>query len=725
MLDAVTFEVLRHRLEAFNEEAAISVMRIAGSQIVTESFDLNSALMNAEGDVILTGTYVLVHSPALNGVVEHVLSHLSENPGIGPGDMFITNDPYVTGRHQLDTAVVAPIFDGELLVAWCGTVVHQSDVGGPVAGSYSPGARSIYEEAIPMAPCRIVEGGHLRRDIEHEYLIRSRTRELNQLDLLGQIAANRLHSERILSLCAEYGADTFTAALQRLVDGTEALLRARLRELPDGRWRHAGYIEHDGVEDRVYPVRLTMTKSGDHLDLDFTESADQAPALINAPLGTLRAFGLVALMALLGYDGVPWVPAAFERVVTFRTRPGSVVHATWPAGVAMSGTAAGQEIRTALNVCIARMLDASEAHSRRILAPGMTSAPGQTINGLNAAGTAFSTTLLDAQLGGGGARYDRDGADTAGLLHVPGGACANVEVNEANHPMLYLWRRERPDSGGPGLRRGGVGGEHAWQPHRARGPIGTVLFAHGVDHRSSAGVLGGEFGMPNSYLFLRGQAGRVLEPQDIDAAGGRELPPPKMVATLAPADVFSSGCAGGGGLGDPLLRDPQDVLRDIEEGLVTATGAAADYGVAVRPESGGWVVDGAATTDLRRQRRRLRLGADPARTPLPDGAPGRRLGSGLVLFESGTVGCAHCGHELGPAADNVKTHLAVEETAAHDHSDRFVTRRYHCTGCATQLDVEVALAGEPPLWSVDVLAATGRANPGDRPEPPPHAPRDP
>ena len=396
-------------------------MRVSGSQVVTDAGDLNSVLLTAEGEIVVSSMYMLVQSCALNSIVRYIIDNFSDNPGFGPGDMFLTNHPYITGRHQADSVLVAPIFDGDRLVAWCGSTVHESDVGGPVPGSIAVGARSIFDEAMPMAPVRIVEGGITRRDIEREWLIRSRTPELNALDLLGQIAANRLVTDRLLAMCRRYGTDTVVSSLEWLLDSTEASLRQRLRELPDGRWRHVGFVEHDGLEDRIYAVRLTMTKIGDHLDIDFTESSDQAPGLINSTQGNCRSFALASLMPLLGYDGVPWVPSAFERVVTLRTREATITHARWPAGVSLGGTSTGHEVRSCLTACIARMLGASDLHVHKVMAGCMSSAPGQTIGGVKADGTPFTSMLLDAMVGGGGAAASLMGPTPPGSSIRPEG----------------------------------------------------------------------------------------------------------------------------------------------------------------------------------------------------------------------------------------------------------------------------------------------------------------
>jgi len=719
-LDPITFELLRHRLVAINDEATFTIMQVSANQIATDSNDLNSALMTAGGEVVVFGVWILVHSCSLNTLVQRILKDYKENPGIEPGDMFMCNDPYVTGRHQLDVVVVAPIIrDGELL-AWSGTIVHQNDVGGPVAGGFAVGARNIYAEAIPMAPMKIVERGQLRRDVESEYLIRSRTPELNRLDLLAQIAANRLHGERVEELCAHYGAKAFTATLDRLLDTTESRLRRRLGALADGRWRHVGYMEHDGVEDNVYRISLVATKIGDHLELDFTGSSDQAQGMVNAAHGTMRCFAVVALLAMLGFDDLPWVPGAFERVVTFVTRPGTVTHATWPAGVSMSGTAAGQEIRTAVQQCVAAMLDTSEEWSAKVMTSGMTSAPGVALSGTNLRGESFSSILVDAQLGGGGARSFADGEDTAGLLHSPGATTSNIELNERNFPIFYLHRYERADSGGPGLTRGGVGSEHAFVLRPGMDRMDLTIFGHGVQQPSSAGLSGGDPGRQNAFHFQRdGSPGlaELVTGQPVPGAmhlGTSEAPPPKALTSIGASDIFTTWCAGGGGIGDPIERDPEAVRYDVSEGLVTALGAAEDYKVALVATGGDWVVDAEETARLRSEERRARLGGrEPAG---PAGVPaGRRLSTGLQLVDTDqgqVIACRRCGVELCPSDQNVKLALSMAETPtwerwplsqAYDGARRFVLRRFHCPSCATRLFVEVNLAGEPPVWTLEVL----------------------
>jgi len=700
--DAILFEVLRHRLVAINDEAATTIARVSGSPVANESYDFNTALMDADGNVVVIGAYVMAHACALDRVVRYVIEQHSDNPGFGPGDMYVTNDPYVGAMHQPDVVVVAPIFVEGALTMWCGSVVHQPDVGGPLAGSVTTGAHSIYQEAIPLTPVRMVEAGRIRKDLEREYLVRSRLPELNALDLRGQIAANRLQATRLVELCARYGRARVLGAVDNLVDSTERRFRARLRELPDGRWRSLSLVEHDGVQDAVYRVALTMNKRGDELTLDFTDSSDQAPALINCSTGTLYGYALAALLTLLAYD-LPWSPAALLRATTIRTRTGSVVDARWPAGVSMGNTAVGHAIRTVVNICAVNMLDGAEAYDELVMASCMGSFAGQNISGVRDDGSRFGTMLLDSLAGGGGARAFADGVDTAGVINSPKAAIGNVEVNEHNYPLLYLWRRQTADSGGPGRYRGGLGEDHAYVLHGAR-TMESTQFAHGVEQPTALGVAGGDPGSLHGFAVVRG--GRNLTARRPDELRGAvDVLPPKGTVQLTADDVFVHYCAGGGGLGDPLERPAGEVAHDVAGGLVTAGAALRDYFVIVGDDG---TVDLDATAAVRTAERARRVGPTPD-DPAATAPTGRRL-SRHARLAGDVCSCAHCGRTWGRLGAELKRGLLVDEVAVGDRwpqavpvigAERFVIRRFHCPGCATQVDTEVNLAGAPFVSSFD------------------------
>lgn len=693
-VDPITLEIIRHRLDSINEEAAITLRQVSGSPVAVEANDLNTAITTADGTVVACGYYVLCQLASMNLVATDIMREYHENPGINEGDQFLTNDPYVGTLHQPDVVIVAPIFYGGRLVAWCGSSVHHFDVGGPSAGGMTFDAGSIFDEPTPLPPIRIVAGDRVQRDVERDFLRRSRLPRLNELDMRGQIAANRATVTAVQALCEKYGVDTVLAVMGSLVDAAETQLRARLRQLPDGQWRHVSYLQRGAPhtdDSDVYAVRLTLTKRGDTLDLDFRDSSPQAPGAINAAYPALVNFSVAALMIYLCGD-LPWVPGAIGRVATITSREATIAHAAWPAGVAMSTASSCQAIRVAVNVCLARMLEADVELSRYAMASCCSSgAGGGVFSGFRADGEQFAAMTLDELSGGGGATGAHDGVSSSGTTTSPGAAIADVEVNESYLPLLYVRRAELADSGGPGAFRGGLGSVNVIAPHTATGPVRVLSFAQGLQHPAAAGLAGGEYGRQSVYVIAPHDAALALCD---GATDGLDLPLPTRDSAIGPAEVHVAVSQGGGGYGDPIERDPDLVADDVRQGLVTVHRAAIDYGVAVVGES----VDHDATIELRLSQRRHRLGG---RAPI-EGRPSiaRRFSNAFAVRADGAIECLQCATELAAPNGDPYDALVLDEAevrtvapwlVGYPGAERFVVRRLYCPGCAARADVQVGL----------------------------------
>ncbi len=606
--DPVRFEVLRHRLGSISAEAASAIKNISGSPIATEAHDFNTCIMSVTGEAVVMGPYVASLAIGQGLTVRHILDKYADNPGFYPGDMFLCNDPYSGALHQNDVTLVAPVFHAEKLVAWTGATIHQVDVGGSSKGSQAAtGAKSIFEEAPVIPPIKIIEKGTLRKDLEEEYLIRSRTRELNALDLRAKIAANLVMAERLLALCDRYGSQTLGEVLTRIIEVSDSKLRTRLRELPNGEWCHTSYIDYNGA---VYAIRLKMSKRDDELFFDFTESSRQAPAVINCTYSGLLAGVQAAVLAYLCYD-IPMCPAGILRPLKIVSKNGTVVDAAWPAGAAKATTAGSFVTTTAVSACLAKMLDASDSHCSRLMACWNGASGQQELFGIDQRGQPFGSTMLDGMAGGGGARYDRDGIDTGGFVRSLGCAIANVETYEFRYPLLYLYRRQEPDTGGPGKFRGGAGIGLAMTPHDVEEIPTCVVHGCGIEQPASAGIAGGYPGSTTQFNIRRNtsvqaQLQRGDIPVNFDALDGELEPKSSEDTFLKKGDVFERVACGGGGFGDPLERDPDWVRRDVQQGLVSRHCAEEIYGVVWRDES--VVVD-----DLGTKQKRASIRAERAR----------------------------------------------------------------------------------------------------------------
>jgi N-methylhydantoinase B len=607
-LDPVRFEVLRHRLWSISAEAASTIKNISGSPIATEAHDFNTCIMSPIGESVVMGPYVASLAIGQGLTVGHILAKYSENPGFCPGDMFLCNDPYSGALHQNDVSLVAPVFHAEKLVAWTGATIHQVDVGGSSKGSQAAtGAKSIFEEAPVIPPVKIIEKGVLRKDLEEEYLVRSRTRDLNALDLRAKIAANLVMSERLVALCDGYGSQTLEDVLARIIEVSDSKLRTRLRELPDGEWCHTSYIDYDRA---VYAIRLRMSKQNDQLVFDFTESSTQAPAVVNCTYSGLLAGVQAAVLAYLCHD-IPMCPAGILRPLKIVSKKGTVVDAAWPGGAAKATTAGSFVTTTAASACLAKMLDASDSHCARLMACWNGASGQQELFGIDQRGQPFGSTMLDGMAGGSGARYDRDGIDTGGFVRSLGCAIANVETYEFRYPLLYLYRRQEPDTGGPGKFRGGAGIGLAMTPHDVEEIPTCVVHGCGIEQPASAGIGGGYPGSTTQFNIRRNssvqeQLKRGQIPMEFEALDGALEAKLSEDTFLNKGDVFERVACGGGGFGDPLERDPDWVRRDVQQGLVSRQCAEEIYGVVLRAEAN--IVD-----EMRTKEKRAAIRAQRAR----------------------------------------------------------------------------------------------------------------
>jgi len=600
-LDPVDFEILRHRMWAINDESSTTVRLVSGSPIATEIGDMNTSMMDADGDAFVVGCYSLAKASTMTAVVRDILDNYRDNPGIREGDAFICNDPYVGAQHQNDVALVMPVFIDDKLIAWTGAELHLIDVGGPTAGQVQIGAQDIFGEAPLIPPVKILEGDRIRRDIEREYLRRSRLPELVGLDLRAKLAAATVARRRLQDVAAEYGADMLCDAMADILDYAEARFRQRLSELPDGTWRHRTYIEFAG---KIFTVVAAMRKHGDEITFNFKGTSKQAPATINATLEALQAIARGNMCTLLCW-GLPWCPSAIGRAIHIETEPGTLVDAQWPAGVSKSTTTTLWALGKTMTVLVGKMLLCSDQYQDRAMASWQGALLLEELFGHKQDGTKFGGTMLDMMAGGGGARSMIDGIDTGGYIGSMRISIANVESCEAEYPVLYLWRREQADSGGAGTYRGGNGISIAYVPHTVDRIDTKIVHGIGIEQPMSSGISGGYPGAPNSAIIKRNsniwsklKGGTI--PQDLDELDGQvEVLPPIIQTQQATDDVYMSIATGGGGYGDPIRRDPGLVLKDVQHGAVTIGHAAAMYGVAIAEVDGGLAVDAGKTTKLR------------------------------------------------------------------------------------------------------------------------------
>jgi len=610
-IDPLTYEVVRHRLAAIAEEMGDALKRMSGSVVVTDCNDFGATILDECGDSVIVGLYNTQLAASVDMAVKWTLENRGLNPGIQPGDMFFCNDPWVGGGlHQNDATIMAPLFHEGEIFGWTAAVCHQVDLGGVSPGSWSVEGRDVFWESTPVPPVKIVEGGKIRGDIEDMYLRRSRVPRLIALDLRAKIGANNIAQERLTKLIQKYSAKTVKAVMKRMMNDAENRLRAKLKELPDGEWSSVAHQDSFRSGDRnVYKITLKMTKKDDRLTFDFTGTDKEVEGFANCTLAGLRG-GIMPIVLTMLCGDIPWAPGGLYRCFDIISEPGTINNCNFPAGIGKASVASAWATQNVVSETVGTMLSVHPEHRKSLMCVCCGTWDLALLAGVDQRGNPFVTMVCDSMAGGMGARVDQDGVDTGGLNCIPMGRVADVEINEFSFPMLYLWRREEMDSGGPGRFRGGAGGSSCFIPYDS--PIGgvhLVVSATGKALPQAAGLSGGFPAGTQHDVLLRSTnvrqlltAGRIPGSLD-DLDGTTDVLQQHLETHLNDDDVYYTHWQGGGGYGDPLLRDPILVALDVAKQKVSKRAAQEVYGVALA-ENG--TVDVAATDAARKALRERR-----------------------------------------------------------------------------------------------------------------------
>lgn len=606
-MDPMTFSIIRHRLYRIVDEAVITLKHVSGSAITNEGHDLMVSLYRADGTLLMGGVGFLHHLTSAAEACKAIIRRFEGD--IHEGDVFLLNDPYTAALHTSDIYLVAPIHYEGRLVAWSACFVHVTDIGAMNPGGFAPQAEDIFTEGFSSPGIRLVHKGEMRQDVLDTLLNMVRSPEMVSLDLRSMIACNNVARNRMQALFAKYGPETVDAGNAKLIEDSEELFRARLRELPDGEWQSRQYLDVNGETARV---ALTMKKQDDRLIFDFSGTDPQSAYSINctkwASLGGLFA----PLFPLLCYD-ITWNEGVL-RPVEMIAPEGSIVNCTRPAPVSVATVGAIQSVNNAACTTIGKMLAASETYREEATAVWHANHFAIFKFGRNQRGGYSIGILTETFAGAGGARSFEDGVEIGGEIPNPISRMANVETVEAAFPVRYLFRRRAQDSGGPGQYRGGTGGELALVSHKAPdGGIDYVISGKGARHPMSEGLAGGWPGAPNSYVWVKAPADGANAPvtasDGLDSIEGEKQRVSWGVYPLKGRDALYVRWNGGGGYGDPITRDPERVRRDVIAGLVSPETATHVYGVEL---DGDRAVDLAATEARRKDIRKERLQVEAA-----------------------------------------------------------------------------------------------------------------
>ena len=554
-LDPIVLALVQNRLDNISLQMGWVMTRTARSPIFNQSHDFSCFIADPDGTLVSQADGIPIHTGGGGFAVRALLQAFAGR--IEDGDVFLLNDPYVAGGNHLPDWVIArPVFAGGRLTAFTCNRAHQSDIGGGAAGTYNPAATEIFHEGIRLPPLKLIEAGRTREDLWQLLLINCRTPELLDGDLRAMIGSTRIGAERVAALVDELGVEATHTYFEGILDHADRRFRADLAGLPDGRYEAEEITDNDCFDKVEIAVRVALTVEGDRLTVDFTGSDPQMRGFKNSSLANTYSAVYMGLASFFEPD-LPRNEGTF-RNVTIVAPEGSVVNPRPPAPLTMCTVFIAHEIVH----CIWKAL--AKADPTRSCAGWGKSVHGVTAGNGNGGGEPYVMYHWNS-MPGGGAVEGRDGFNQIGHLIALGGlTLPNVETYEQLYPVRFLKQEFRCDAAGAGAFRGGTGIDYevevlAEAEYSFRG--------EGVGLPSGWGAAGGGTGAPGDMTLYPEDGDRFEAP----SYGVRRFGPLRMTARSP----------GGGGFGDPKRRDPDRVLRDVRDGVVSRDKAAEIYGVVV------------------------------------------------------------------------------------------------------------------------------------------------
>jgi N-methylhydantoinase B len=548
-LDPVTLAVLKGRLEQVADEMDATLYRSAFNPIIAEAHDACHGLYDAiSGDTLVQGKSGLpVFVGAMAFAVRAAARVATTRGGMQDGDIWLFNDPYEGGTHANDFKLVRPFFRQGQLFCYLASAAHWHDVGGAVPGNYNPAATECWQEAVQIPPVRILRAGLLDEDVLA--ILRANTRLPDSLwgDLNGQLAALELGARRLDGLLDEYGDAVVGQAMSELRLRAVRLMRSHIGQLPDGRYSFEDMLDNDGVVDRLLSIALDMTVAGDRLTLDFSRSSPQCAGPVNISKATAVAACYVALKHV--FPDVP-ANAGVLDAVDFVIPDGLVISAARPRPV-------GGYTETILRMIDVIFSATALADPKRAVAHAYG-----TINALSIAGHRSDAKrqgqrwVMFSFFGGGhGGHSDDDGLSHSNAP-ISTATIPPLEILEAAYPVRFTQWALRPDSGGDGLHRGGLGAIYEIELLEES----AEAFIFGERGKASPkGIAGGDQALPNVFEYEN--EGVWKTPPMVSKMLGIHLKKGERVRLQTP---------GGGGWGPASQRSAQARAQDVQQGYVSA-----------------------------------------------------------------------------------------------------------------------------------------------------------
>ncbi len=553
--DEIRYQLIWNRLISAIEEQAQVVIHAAFSQSVRECGDLSAGVFNRRGQMVaqaVTGTPGHVNSMAI--CVEHFLAKFPID-GMKPGDVFVTNDPWLSVGHYHDVTVVTPAFHKGRAVGLLANTCHIVDMGGL---GFGPDARQCFEEGVNIPIMHLAREGVVNEDLMG--LLRTNVR--NPIDMEGDfyamMACNDDGARRLVGMLEEFEIDDIEEVGDYIIDQSRKSIVNAIRKLPNGDYPHS--VELDGFDEPIR-IQAKLTIADEHIHIDYEGSSPASTYGINLVHNFTLAYTTFGVNCIIG-PNIPCNAGSIEPI-TVSAPEGGILNAVRPMPVSARHVI-GQMLPDVVFGCLAPVIpdrvpaEGAGAMWNPMLRGGPTGVAPEVIASADELSEDYDVIMFNT--GGTGGRPTMDGLSTTAF---PSGVrTPPVEAVETCFPLV-IWRKElRERSGGAGKFRGGLG-----QTIEIGGEAGTPFSVAAMFDRTWNAPRGRFGGMDGAKGEVRLKSGPELE-----SKGRQSVPYGDRLILELP---------GGGGYGDPRDRDRQAVVDDVLDGLITAEDAESDYGIDV------------------------------------------------------------------------------------------------------------------------------------------------
>ena len=546
-IDPTNLAVIKGRLEQIADEMDATLFRSAFNPIIAEARDASHGLYHpSTGETLIQGRSGLpIFVGTMAFAVKHLINHLEANDlTIREGDVYLFNDPYDGGTHLSDFKLIRPYFKDKRIFCFIASVAHWHDVGGNVPGNYNPGATESHQEAVLIPPVLLIDRGVISQDIVRILQANSRLPISLFGDLKAQIGALELGNNRMDELLRDFDSKLVWQICGHLKNLAEKMMRRHISQLPDGCYSADDWLDNDGINENALKVAVDVTISGSNLLFDFSRTATQCSGPVNVSRSTTIAACYVGLKHL--FKDVP-ANSGVLSPIEFVIPENSLLAATAPKPV-------GGYTETILRIIDVIFVAMSHADSSIVNGCAYGTINALSMSGYKASGERW---VMFSFFGGGhGGHPEGDGLNH-GNAPISMATIPPLEILEAAYPIYFAEWALRPNSGGDGRHRGGLGAIYEIVLREENADV----FLFGDRSRwGPPGVYGGDAGMVNVFSYESN--GKMVMPPLGSKATGIKLRHGQRVRLETP---------GGGGYGDASLRNEENIANDLRQGYVSTS----------------------------------------------------------------------------------------------------------------------------------------------------------